>query len=842
MTTTTPILTFMNANNLSYRCIWYFIRPDELNKPAKHPVLEKNNISLAEVKATRWQKKDKPELDEIRTFTKNPIVKSITDEEYKNLHPTFSIYLKHTEKFHVIDVDVWGINSMDDFVEQTGITMFKNTAWTVGNTKGIHILIYVNNMIEYSQQQKVFKGFDGDFLRKNNLWEKRDRVVNNSTIETFEWKDIEPLCLVDRMIGDDKTTKKSEKKPKKPVVVSDGETDVESVSTESTTTSTIINVEEVCNNIREFVKAILDEDIVYFDNYPEWIQLGFIIFNETNGSEMGADLFVELTGLFNTTDPSRAQRTKSAIYAQYHATQPNRKTTGKKGGKLMIGSLYSWLESVNPTHPLIKKSQNNTGNSEFDNMIDTAADYDYAVYFNKKWGHNFKCISQTKSRYFYEFNKDHLWVQNPNGSSIRNIISNEMCDDLKKYIECLEEDLKSFKPDDDRREYIKKKIGVVHNILISFKKTTQKDHIVREVCDIIEDNKFEDNINKQEYILPLKNKRVINMKTLEIRERTINDKFTYECGADYIDLTEEQEQQAKDYFMSLFCNNEDTMKCVLNIIKSCFTGIPLRYLFVATGSGRNGKSLLFKLLKIMFKGGMDVISKDVILEKKSNSNLNTEMEKLDKCRIGYVSELKETDKMNETNIKEITGGDPINLRTLQKTDSTLIATCCLWILTNQLPSFNVEPAIMDRLIVVPLNNKFPVDPTYEKKMIDMIDVLFTYILKHGVIQYEFDLTEEMKQSKSDYEEDNKKDYLGDFIDDYIVESTKAMKRDQFRELYNEFCKKKGYKIDKSTDASFVRKIQKDYKIEYDKNNKRFLNIKFDYNKNGDDDDEIEKSD
>jgi P4 family phage/plasmid primase-like protien len=819
----------MNANNLSYRCIWYFIRPDKDNLPKKYCVLEKNDISLEEAKSTRWKRKDKPQIDDIITYTTSPIVKSITDEEYKNLYPTYSIYLKHTEKFYVVDVDVYGINSMDDFVEQTGITMFKNTAWTAGNTKGIHILIYVNNMIEYSQQQEVFKGFHGDFLRKNNLWEKRDRIVNNTTIETFEWSDIEPLCLVDRMIGDIKIKKTTKKSEKKPVVVSDGETDTESVSTDATTaTSTIINVEEVCNNIRGFVKEILDVNINYFDGYNEWIKLGFVIFNETNGSEEGADLFVELSELCTASST-----TKSAVYAQYHATQPNR----KKDKKLMMGSLYSWLEQVNPNSPLIKKSKND---DEFDFMEQTG-DYDYAKYLNSKWGHNFKCISQTKTRYFYEFNKEHLWVQNPNGSCIREVISNEMYNDFKNQLKIKQEEASAFKKDDDRREYIERQIKKISETMVKLKKTNDKNNILREVCDIIEDNKFEDNINKQEYILPLKNKRVIDMNTLEIRERTINDKFTYECGADYIDLTEEQEQQAKDYFMSLFCNNEDTMKCVLNIIKSCFTGIPLRYLFVATGSGRNGKSLLFKLLKIMFKGGMDVISKDVILEKKSNSNLNTEMEKLDKCRIGYVSELKETDKLNETNIKEITGGDEINLRTLQKTDSTLIATCCLWILTNQLPSFNVEPAIMDRLIIVPLNNKFPVDPTYEKKMIDMIDILFTYILKHGVIQYEFDLTEEMKQSKSDYEEDNKKDYLGDFIDDYIVESNKAMKRDQFRELYNEFCKKKGYKIDKSTDASFVRKLQKDYKIEYDKNNKRFLNIKYEYNKNGDDD-EIEKSD
>jgi len=829
MTSQTDILTFMNANNLSYRCIWYFLRVAD---NSKHPVLEKNNISLDEAKESRWRNKSKPEIDVIKKFTKSEVVKSITDEEYKNLYPTYSIYLKHTEKLYVVDVDVKGINSMDDFVEQTGITMFKNTAWTAGNTKGIHILIYVNNMIEYSQQQQVFKGFDGDFLRTNNLWEKRDRIVNNTTIETFEWKDIEPLCLVDRMIGDIKVKKTTKKSEKKPVVVSDGETDVESVSTDATTATSTINVEEKCNNIREFVKAILDVNINYFDGYNEWVKLGFVIFNETNGDELGADLFVELSELCTAS-----ATTKSVVYAQYHTAQPNR----KKEKKLMMGSLYTWLEQVNPNHPLLKKN-NKTNNSDLDNMIYDGGDYDYAKYLNSKWGHNFKCISQTKTRYFYEFNKDHLWVQNPNGSCIREVISNEMYNDVKNYQTLLIDESAMFNDGDDRKEYIDRKIKKSAEIMVKLKKTNDKNNILREVCDIIEDNKFEDNINKQEYVLPLKNKRVINMNTLEIRERTIDDKFTYECGADYIDLTEEQEQQAKDYFMSLFCNNEDTMKCVLNIIKSCFTGIPLRYLFVATGSGRNGKSLLFKLLKIMFKNGMDIISKDVILEKKSNSNLNTEMEKLDKCRIGYVSELKETDKLNETNIKEITGGDPINLRTLQKTDSTLIATCCLWILTNELPSFNVEPAIMDRLIIVPFNNKFAIDPKYEKKMIDMIDILFTYIMKHGVIQYEFDLTEEMKQSKNDYEEDNKKDYLGDFIDDYIVETTgKNIKRDQFRSMYNDYCKMNNYKIDKSTHASFVRKIQKNYKIEYDKNNKRFLNIQYDSNKNPDDD-EIEKSD
>jgi len=823
MTTQTDILTFMNANQLSYRCIWYYIRSAD---DKKMPIYEKNNISLEEAQNSRWWSKTKPELQKIKTIANH---KNITDEEYKNIIPSYSLYIKHTDNLFVIDVDVYGINSMDDFIQQTGITMFANTAWTTGNRKGLHIYVYINNMVEYSNQQKVFKEFEGDFLRTNNVWVKRNKMVVNTDIELFEWNEIEPIVDVPKLNPTDKIKPKKTKAIAKPIVVSDDETDVESVSTDATATaSTTINMEEVCNNIRGFVKEILDVNPEYFDNYAEWIKLGFVIFNETNGSEDGAELFVELTSLFNTTDPSRAQRTKSSVYAQYHAAQPNR----KKENKLFMGSLYTWLEEVNPDSPLLKKNK-------IDDLLKCIGSYDYAVYFNKKWGHNFKCICQTKTRYYYEFNNKNLWAYNPHGSTIRNSFSIDMVEECRNVRNGLEEEIRSLKKEDQRRKHLEFLIKKTEVIEQNLKNTPDKNNMLRELCDIIEDNEFEETLNKQKYKLPLKNKKIIDMHTLETRERTIEDRFTYECGVEYIEMTEEQEKEAKDYFMSLFCNNEDTMKCVLNIIKSCFTGVPLRYLFVATGSGRNGKSLLFKLLKIMFKGSMDIISKDVILEKKSNSNLNTEMEKLDKCRVGYVSELKQTDKLNETNIKEITGGDPINLRTLQKTDATLIATCCLWILTNELPSFNVEPAIMDRLIIIPFNNKFPINPNYETEMIKKVDLLFSFIMKHGVIQYEFDLTEEMKQSKSDYEEDNTKDYLGDFISDHIVKSTKPMKRDEFRSLYNDYCTKNKYKIDNSTHTSFVRKLQKNYKIDgdeiiYDKNNKRIMDIQYKYDKDVDD--------
>ena len=113
-------------------------------------------------------------------------------------------------------------------------------------------------------------------------------------------------------------------------------------------------------------------------------------------------------------------------------------------------------------------------------------------------------------------------------------------------------------------------------------------------------------------------------------------------------MTESETIDIKKYFDDLFCGKEAMTQVVLDILKSAMTGKTLRYIYFLTGEGRNGKSALFNILKSIFKGGMDTISKDAILLKKGNSsNINTEVEKLDKCRIGFASELREEDVLNK---------------------------------------------------------------------------------------------------------------------------------------------------------------------------------------------------
>ena len=492
---------------------------------------------------------------------------------------------------------------------------------------------------------------------------------------------------------------------------------------------------------------------------------------------------------------------------------------------LTIASLHFWCKKDSPAkYSLLFSKQDTvlkTQNAEelFDAITISPTDVAFARYFNALYGDKFKCVD-IKNKIFYEFTKACLWARDECGTPLRNILSNEMKQKFVQKVVDLNEELSVLDPDVEKVEYEakskeKRRVG---EMMQKLENSADKNNILREICDMIKESDFTKNMNKELYILPLKHSKILDMRTLEVNERTILNKFDYECDTNYKDLDDVETADMKKYFDDLFCGKEDTVQVVLDILKSVMTGLTLRYIYFITGTGRNGKSVLFNILNAIFKKGMDVISKDLVLKKKSNTHLNTEVEKLDRCRLGYTTELKEDDKMNEPVIKAITGGDPINVRGICKTDETLTPTANLFVLTNKLPNFDVEQAICDRLIVIPFLNTFTVDKDFERKMIEKRELVFCYIMKYGRIMDKFELTEEMKVAKQDYIDANSEDYLKDFVDSNCERvDDKRIERDEFRMRYNEYCNQREYKKDKSTNTAFTNKM-KLYNIDNKKSN------------------------
>ena len=452
-----------------------------------------------------------------------------------------------------------------------------------------------------------------------------------------------------------------------------------------------------------------------------------------------------------------------------------------------------------------------SANEKEDGTIKGCGDYDIAVAVAKCFGKNFKCVS-VKDNTWYEFT-DYSWRITECGTSLRNIISNDFRFVMNERAEIIKKQLEGLDKDTSRYKKITGALSRVVDICNRLSRTCDKKNIMTELRDILYDADFEKGFNTAKNVLPIKGGLLYDMITRTSRFRTIDDKFDYECPVSFIP---EINNDIDEYYNQLFCGDLETKQQFLNAVKSTFSGTILRYFFICSGDGCNGKSLTFKLLSHIFGKGMDIISDKVAILSKSQSNLNTEMEKLDKIRLGYISELPDNAKLNEKIIKSISGGDPINLRTLNTKDKTIYPTSTLWGLFNSLPQFKTEKSMLDRIVNFPFNANFPINKKFEEEILTKLDAVFSYIILKGIITDTIVPSPAMLEKKQEYIDDQANpliDYIDANIERGITPTNKrdtwCIKRDDFQQSYYSWCSlhhKRDYEI--SAKSAFTKAMSK----------------------------------
>jgi phage/plasmid-associated DNA primase len=523
-----------------------------------------------------------------------------------------------------------------------------------------------------------------------------------------------------------------------------------------------------CNTDIQKLLAIIGSARCGPQKYKEWVAVAQAIKNETK--DEGLNDFVAWTNEFGTDNKKKEAIIKYQKEIKY--------TPKKELGRVGIGSLHYWAKTDNPqAYRIAFQSQKQTEiviepdmADKFkliDPIIASPADYAIAFAYNKIYDGLQKCVDRQRKEFYCFDEKSKLWNFDIGGTPIRNRISTEFHAIFDKYIQVKQNEAETFEPNSKECEANKKIVKSMCELMIRLQKTNDKNNIMTELGDICKDVKFPSTLNRCEYLIPTNDGKVLDMRTLELTDRTINHNFSFVCNAKLIpyDATHEHFIKAKDYFDELFCGNKDTISCVINILKSVFIGRPLRYIYFCIGVGSNGKSLLFKILNKIFGEFMDIISQSVIIQPKGNkSALNTEVEKLDKCRVGYITEVKETDDLNEIVIKQITGGDAINLRTLHTKDHTINPTCNTFVLTNEFPKFNGDAVSMqNRMIAIPFKKIFEVKDGFEKEMLEISDYIFSYVMHTGIICDKFNLSTEMVEEMEKHRKNNTETALADYM-------------------------------------------------------------------------------
>ena len=283
---------------------------------------------------------------------------------------------------------------------------------------------------------------------------------------------------------------------------------------------------------------------------------------------------------------------------------------------------------------------------------------------------------------------------------------------------------------DEIDKYILKQI---EKLCDEFDKESYHKKIINRSITSIYDIQFLSLLDNNSDFLPINNGKKINLKTLEITDRTYHDYFTYFSPVDYIS---NDKLPHADKFFKMFQPKEDNREYVRKVLGYTLTGdTKARKFFIWYGFGSNGKSQIFKFLNLILCKQYTSCEKSIFIKGKESSDgsASPEIMALLGKRCGTFSEGEKGDniEMNISRMKQISGEDKIVGRPLFYKDGLVefYPYIKLHFGTNYIPALDDQQATKKRIEIIFCDKAFiekPKDKNYILKENEFLkDSIFT---------------------------------------------------------------------------------------------------------------------
>ena len=415
---------------------------------------------------------------------------------------------------------------------------------------------------------------------------------------------------------------------------------------------------------------------------------------------------------------------------------------------------------------------------------------DQANYFSKKICKHFKVIHQEMIYYFN--NKTKLY-ESIDKRQFENYVFNFYNNSAKKI-------KKTLKKVDEVDEVVVKKIK---EMISQFDNNTYITDVIKRSFTNLYDANLITKLNSEPNMFPIREGRKINLRTLEVTERTKEDFFDYESDVDYL---EKSDLKHAEKFFSQVMKNKEARKFLQKILGYSITGENMaRCFFIWFGHGANGKSVIMTLLDLILGCQYTQCDKSIFMKSKSSTGASPEKMELMNRRVGAYSEgeTAENIEMNTSIIKQITGKDKITGRHLYGNMVKFNSYIKLHMLTNYKPPLDAEEAMKDRLVYIfmdsrfckepKLKNEYKIDNDFVNKLqTKYLSEVFTWICQGAKMFYDegcsIDMPEDFKKrTEAIFKEQ-------DSIETFITRAIKITgnkkdfirKKELFTE-YNSFC-------------------------------------------------------
>jgi len=388
---------------------------------------------------------------------------------------------------------------------------------------------------------------------------------------------------------------------------------------------------------------------------------------------------------------------------------------------ITLGSLYAWAEQDNPDEYKKIKYE------KYDKLLNNAlsgCDTDIAKLINHLTGHVYVCVHIPKE--WYEF-KAHRWHRCHEGYSLKNKISNEICDEFVNLKNKLnKEALAEEQP--DKSSNLHNKVTQCNSIIKLLKNQNKKKDLIRECAELLYNDKFEGMLNSKANLLGFEN-GVYDLDEGEFRDGKINDYITISTGYDYTNVKDEIIQGHIKNFVNSVMDCKIMQKYFWE--KSGYLLHGNKYLQDVdfhTGTGSNGKSVWFELLGKTLGNYCYTPSIDVIVNPDKYKS-SGELLKIKGTRANMLSEPHDNRPIDSNTLKSLSGNDEYQARTLYKEAETFRTQAHMNIACNNLPQIKADGGVERRVKVIEWKNKFVdnprADPQFrEYKKDDTLSITF----------------------------------------------------------------------------------------------------------------------
>lgn len=544
------------------------------------------------------------------------------------------------------------------------------------------------------------------------------------------------------------------------------------------------------------------------ESYSEWINMGWILYSITNGSDYGLKLWIR----FSSQSPENFD---DQVCIQFWSKMYK--------GRYTINSLKRLAQIDNPikfSNMLEKKTKSYLENSIYSSATHVdVAEVLYMLYCNK-----FVCTN-IKSKTWYEFIGPH-WEETEEGNELRKKISTVIAQKYKKILNSIYQSLINIDDENEdesvssdgegegkgKKKEMNKELELrrktINKIIDNLKNSTFKNNVMRECSEKFYSKRFEDKLDTNPNIIAFKN-GVYDFENNIFRKGTPEDYIKTVLPIEYkIYQDNDPEVEELELYLQKVFTDRSLRRFFLDYYSEIFIGgnKSKKVVFWTNNDGNNAKSVTRDIFQCML-GKLSITMPTTLVsgKKPASGTPWPELARSKGARAAWIDEPSPDEQFNGSILKNLSGNDYIAIRDLFERGKDMKEVKPLFkmtVIVNELPPFRSadmvsgsSKPIWNRIYVLPFESTFIIKeedyhlipPTFEeqlqkkifkadtemdKKLPKLAEVFAWYLLRHRATYPKAPVPEKVKIATKIYEKEN--DILAQFEDENIERDEKSM--------------------------------------------------------------------